>query len=111
MLKSGIVGAIPNIILNAILIPIMGIIGAAMATCFSYFLVTAYRIYDTRYSLALKWNTRKINLAHILMIIGTLLCYVPEPFSEILLIILLLIVFCCYKKELFNLLEKFIKRK
>lgn len=111
MLKSGIVGSIPNIILNAILIPIMGIIGAAMATCFSYFLVTAYRIYDTRYSLALKWNTRKINLAHILMIIGTLLCYVPEPFSEILLIILLLIVFCCYKKELFNLLEKFIKRK
>ena len=47
-LISGTVGAIINLILNFILIPMMGVSGAAFATCISYFGVFVYRIKDTQ---------------------------------------------------------------
>lgn len=47
-LFSGTCGALINIILNAVLIPIIGISGAAIATAFSYFSVFAYRVIDVK---------------------------------------------------------------
>lgn len=47
-LFSGLTGAVANIILNAMLIPILGVTGAALATCISYTLVFLYRIFDTK---------------------------------------------------------------
>jgi len=45
---STLIGAMTNIILNIILIPRIGLVGAAMATYISYFIVVIYRIFDTR---------------------------------------------------------------
>ena len=111
MLKSGVVGAIPNIILNAILIPIIGISGAAIATCISYFIVTAYRIYDTYNAFPLRWSSVNINIAHITMIVATLLCYLAEPYSEIALLFVLFFVFFHYRKLLLNSIVKELLRK
>lgn len=47
-LFSGLVGAIINITLNWLLIPLWGIHGAAFATCVSYIIVFLYRVIDTR---------------------------------------------------------------
>ncbi|MCQ2416768.1 MAG: polysaccharide biosynthesis C-terminal domain-containing protein [Oscillospiraceae bacterium] len=47
-LYSGMAGAIINVTFNFALIPIIGVQGAAIATCFSYFAVFAYRVRDTR---------------------------------------------------------------
>lgn len=47
-LFSGSAGALINIILNALLIPLIGVHGAALATCVSYICVFFYRIRDTR---------------------------------------------------------------
>lgn len=47
-LLSGMSGAIANIILNFVLIPIIGISGAALATCISYITTFIYRYIDTR---------------------------------------------------------------
>lgn len=47
-LFSGTTGAVINIGVNAILIPIIGIHGAALATCVSYICVFLYRAFDTR---------------------------------------------------------------
>ena len=47
-LFSGLAGAIANVSLNAMLIPILGVTGAALATCISYTLVFVYRIFDTK---------------------------------------------------------------
>lgn len=111
MLKSGVVGAIPNIILNAILIPIIGISGAAIATCISYFIVTAYRIYDTYNDFPLRWSSVNINIAHITMIVATLLCYLAEPYSEIALLFVLFFVFFHYRRLLLNSIVKELLRK
>lgn len=47
-LFSGMAGAITNIILNFLLIPIIGTLGAAIATCISYIVVYMYRAKDTK---------------------------------------------------------------
>jgi O-antigen/teichoic acid export membrane protein len=48
LLFSGMVGAITNIVLNAIFIPLFGVIGAALATVISYISVFTYRHIDTK---------------------------------------------------------------
>ena len=45
---SATAGAVLNVILNFISIPRIGAIGAAAATCFSYFIVFLYRYFDTK---------------------------------------------------------------
>jgi len=47
-LFSGSVGAVMNVAMNWILIPVWGIHGAAFATCISYIIVFLYRVADTR---------------------------------------------------------------
>ena len=47
-LFSGTAGAVINLILNYLLIPVMGAAGAALATCISYAVVFVYRALDVR---------------------------------------------------------------
>lgn len=47
-LTSSVIGAVANIILNIVLIPAFDIMGAAIATIISYFIVFVYRIIDTK---------------------------------------------------------------
>lgn len=63
-LISSVIGAAANIILNIILIPRIGCIGAAIATLVSYVLVFAYRVIDTNrfFYMNIKWGKVCINL-------------------------------------------------
>ncbi|MBR3269963.1 polysaccharide biosynthesis C-terminal domain-containing protein [Candidatus Saccharibacteria bacterium] len=47
-LYSATVGALMNVVLNAVLIPLIGVQGAAIATALSYLTVFMYRLFDTR---------------------------------------------------------------
>ena len=47
-LYSGMFGAVINVILNFLLIPIIGVAGAAFATCISYISVFVFRCFHTR---------------------------------------------------------------
>lgn len=64
-LISSVIGAVSNVILNLILIPLMGIMGAAVATMLSYLIVFIYRIVDTRKYLYMTvyWAKIGVNLA------------------------------------------------
>lgn len=53
-LFSSIIGATTNIVLNFILIPFLGILGATIATCASYFAVFLFRIFNTRKYVSIK---------------------------------------------------------
>ena len=53
-LISGTVGAMLNIVLNFALIPMIGVFGAALATCFSYVVVFVFRVFHTRKYMAYK---------------------------------------------------------
>ena len=70
-LCSGTAGAIANVVLNFILIPLLGTMGAAIATMFSYICVCAYRAWDTQKYLRLPlWDLRKLILITMILIMG-----------------------------------------
>ena len=77
-LISGTVGAIINLILNFILIPMMGVSGAAFATCISYFGVFAYRIKDTQKYIKLRVFKRKQICGYALLILSAMTCYLDN---------------------------------
>lgn len=64
-LISSVIGAVSNVILNLILIPLIGIAGAAIATMLSYVIVFIYRIIDTKKYLYMTvyWAKIGVNLA------------------------------------------------
>ena len=55
-LFSGMFGAVFNIVLNFVLIPIIQVYGAALATCMSYILVFLFRMVHTRKYIRYKIN-------------------------------------------------------
>ena len=68
-LISSSIGAGANIVLNLILIPAIGIAGAAIATLVSYIIVFVYRIIDTKKLLYMKvyWAKIGVNMTLLLM--------------------------------------------
>jgi len=101
-LFSGIFGAVINIIFNFILIPIIGVYGAALATLISYIAVFIYRIIDTR-----KYTKIYIKANYVLMILLTIisciLTYSDNKYA-IYLQIVLLIIFVILNKEKIKLI-------
>ena len=86
-LMSGTVGAIINLILNFILIPMMGVSGAAFATCISYFGVFVYRIKDTQKYIKLRVFKRKQICGYALLILSAMTCYLDNCIGQTLLVI------------------------
>lgn len=86
-LISGTVGAIINLILNFILIPMMGVSGAAFATCISYFGVFVYRIKDTQKYIKLRVFKRKQICGYTLLILSAMTCYLDNCIGQTLLVI------------------------
>ncbi len=68
-LISGTTGALINVVLNALLIPLVGIHGAAFATCISYIFVFLYRVHDTKKYIIIDVFKKEYVIGYILLII------------------------------------------
>lgn len=68
MLKSAMSGAVTNVLLNWLLIPVMGVAGAALATCVSYIIVYIYRVCDTRKYIKLNILKPKHLISYLILI-------------------------------------------
>lgn len=89
-LISGTFGAILNIILNWISIPIMGAYGAAAATCISYIAVFVFRIFHTRKYIVYRIKTREFILGTIGLLCSFVLLYIDNILAQIFQMIILL---------------------
>lgn len=108
-LLSAIVGAVVNCILNFILIPMLGISGAAIATLISYISVFVYRLFDTKKYLIIKIE-RKFVISIILMIIISILLYCQNLFTLLIQVLLLTIIVCIYRNTWFPILNGLLKK-
>ena len=79
-LFSGMSGAAINIVLNWIMIPIIGVSGAAFATCISYITVFIYRAFDTRKYLRLDLFNR-VYLLEILVVLAMAITLILNPLN------------------------------
>lgn len=86
-LFSGSTGAILNILLNWLLIPICGVHGAALATCFSYFVVFLYRAWDTRKYIAVRVFKLEYILGYLLLILTACSMAIPYWWGWIVLLV------------------------
>jgi len=93
VLKTSLVGGVINILLNVLLIPIIGINGAAIATMISFFLVWILRIRDTKVFVDIQINKLKLILTLIIIYIQIFVLYnvAANLEMQILFFILLLL--------------------
>lgn len=96
-LISGSCGAIINILLNWVLIPVMGVSGAALATCLSYLAVFIYRVIDTKKYLRLYVKRRKHIAGYFLLLLTAFTLFINSVYTQIILGIELLIMLILYK--------------
>lgn len=98
MMKFLIVGSIVNIILNVVLIPRLGITGAAIALVSSFFVILLISIIALNKQFNLKWDTNlysKLILSNIFLFVTLYL--VRQNFDGLFIVfILLIIIFLIY---------------
>lgn len=92
VLKTSLLGGISNIILNLILIPSIGLNGAAIATMISFFLVWIIRVYDIKDFIKIKVNIMRISLMIFIIIIQSVTLINEYKYNFIIQLILFIII-------------------
>lgn len=90
-LFSGTLGAIFNIVMNFVLIPLIGVYGAAIATCISYILVFVFRLFHTRKYIKYDIRNKEFLAGSMILIASAALMYVDNWFGAIMQMILLIV--------------------
>ena len=106
--KSTVYGAITNIILNLILTPIMGALGAAIATAVSYFEVWIFRYLHSRRYIKIKVNMIRDLITYFLLVCQSIILLIEMKNSHMYILefgIFILIVLL-YFKDIILLLNK-----
>lgn len=104
ILLSGVFGATLNIVMNFIFIPVIGIYGAAIATCISYFSVFIFRAVHTKKYISYQIFTKEFVIGIIALCASGILMYYEGNFCEFFQICILLIVLIVYRKYWFSIL-------
>ena len=109
-LFSGLVGAVVNIILNFILIPFIGVYGAAFATCVSYIVVFIYRVIDTKKYVYIHIFEKKYIISYFILLLAAISLYLDMYISFIVGFLLLMIICSLYFSEVKYILNMFLKK-
>lgn len=91
-LFSGGIGAVLNIALNLLLIPQIGVHGAAFATGFCYFAVFLYRVWDTKKYLSIQVFKPRFVVGYLCLLLGGLTMAIPYTWGYAVLFVELVIV-------------------
>lgn len=113
-LVSGATGAVINIILNAIFIPIIEVYGAALATCVSYISVFIYRAIDTRKYLKLRLIKMDYIVCVGIMVIMCFMLYSSLRYKYLVLLCLFGIVVILERRilcDIFYLFRRFLLKE
>lgn len=104
-LKSSFIGAICNLLLNFLLIPFLGIMGAAIATCISYIVIFKYRLIDVQRYVKIKYYSLKRISSIILVIVISITSYSKNIYQFMLSIIAYFVLLIFYYKDVFKIIK------
>ncbi|MDR1774327.1 MAG: oligosaccharide flippase family protein [Clostridioides sp.] len=114
-LLSGSFGAMLNIILNFLLIPLIGVYGAAIATCVSYIGIFSFRVFHTRKYLKYKVLTRDFCIGTVALWLSGALMFVDNLVGQICQILIAFVIIVLFQKTwkplLFRIIDKVKKVK
>lgn len=97
-LYSSSVAAAINLLLNYLLIPKIGIAGAALATAISYIAVFLYRAVDTKKYISINVFSKKHLVSYILLMLIGCSMFIEGLMSYLLMIIIYIIILILYKE-------------
>lgn len=109
-LVSGTIGALVNVILNFILIPVLGVTGAAVATGFSYFTVFCYRVYNTRKYLKINVFKRKHIVGYILLLVTAATMFLDNILGQVLLVVEFIVALAVFKEFWLAILSGIVRK-
>ncbi len=104
--QTTVIGAISNIILNIILIPILGVMGAAISTAISYLIVWIVRIIKSRKYMNLNINYKCDILSYLILIIESVLLFLEVKYNVVINIVLTLFILVINKDVLKIIINK-----
>ena len=100
---STMIGAVSNIVMNFVLIPSMGAMGAAIATALSYAIIWFIRIVNTRRIMRLQLDMKKDGLLVFLLVAEMISVTMDTTLSRIVVFMLYLMIILINGKMLFEL--------
>lgn len=105
---STIYGAIVNIILNFILVPIIGALGASISTAVCYVVVWLVRVFQSRKYISMKINWFRDVISYLLLVVQTVfLLIMPEDiWMYIVQLILICAILWLYRNDIISLMNK-----
>lgn len=109
---STTIGAIANIILNFILIPFIGALGAALATAISYIIIWLIRLLQSKKYIVLRLNLLRDCVSYMLLFVQALvLLILPETLIMYLIQFgLISIILILYKNNIYKVIHDLIKK-
>lgn len=108
---STTIGAVVNLILNFLLTPHYGAMGAAFATAISYLLVWAFRFYQSQKYIKLRVNTRRDIISYIFLGVQTLIMLIIEGSVMYIFTGTLFVGICLiYIKDIKIVIDKILRR-
>jgi O-antigen/teichoic acid export membrane protein len=109
IMLSSSVGAMINVIINFLLIPIFGIMGASIATAFSYFSIMLYRALITK-SIIIINIQKKLSIFSISVLITQAVLVSRGQDSLLLTMLLFLVLILINNKTIKNLFQTLLKK-
>lgn len=104
---STCVGAVTNIVLNYVLIPSLGGIGAAFATMVSYFVTWIIRVINSRKIIELKYKLKRDALCYVIVLTQMSIATFEVPYEFFIHLTLTLAIFVILRKEFLDILMMF----
>ena len=76
--QSTVIGAISNIVLNLVMTPHMGALGAAIATAVCYFAVWVIRYWHSKKIIKLKINLKRDLITYVLLVVQSIVLFLED---------------------------------
>lgn len=109
-LFSATFGAVLNIVLNFLLIPIIHVYGAAFATCISYIAVFAFRLIHTKKYIKYNIKNKEFIGGSVFLIISSISLFLDNYFGVIIQSIILLLAVWLYAKTWIPIVRQIAKK-
>jgi O-antigen/teichoic acid export membrane protein len=106
ILKSTILGAVINIVLNCVLIRVIGMNGAALATMISFLITWLYRVFDTKHFVIIEYRVKTLGLSIVLLVVYAIWLVLGYKYEMIIGSIVFLLITALNYKEILNALKK-----
>jgi len=112
---STLAGAVVNLIVCFVFVPVIGVYGALFASVLSYFVIVVIRIIDTRKyaNIVIQWPTLIVGWCILLIQASILMIDIPSKFklSVLLFVVMFIVIFIAIYKDLTKVYRKAIAKR